>query len=253
VTERQKRYISGLLLVVLLVLRYGDSFLSFFIPNAQINPFLQSMIYISIFLLMLIAMWINKARLNALNLDKIAYMLTLMVSTILGLILTPYIIGVILLIAVGIFIYLGHNQRFHYSKSNLSPVYILPPVMLIFLPFLIYAFFSPTFRINVTSFGAVQTALINVNIFTVIFEEFLFRGLLWDHLSARSLQSGKVIAIQALLFWLAHLPSVIDKWFFFWVTLPFVSVMLGILIYRSKSLTVTIITHSLYNFAVGLL
>jgi membrane protease YdiL (CAAX protease family) len=180
-------------------------------------------------------------------------MLTLVVSTILGLILTPYIIGAILLIAVGIFIYLGHNRSFHYSKPNLSPIYIMPPVMLIFLPFLIYAFFSPTFRINVRSLGAVQTALINVNIFTVIFEEFLFRGLLWDYLSARSLQSGKVIAIQALLFWLAHIPSVFDEWFFFWITLPFVSVMLGVLIYRSKSLTVTITTHFLYNFIVGLL
>lgn len=79
-----------------------------------------------------------------------------------------------------------------------------------------------------------------------VVEEFLFRGLLWGHLRTKGLDEKRVFLVQALLFWLAHLYYV-SKSFTFLLTIPLLSILLGYVTYRSKSISPALIMHAFFN------
>ncbi len=68
----------------------------------------------------------------------------------------------------------------------------------------------------------------------------------------RGLAESRIVLFQAILFWLAHYHLLFDGSLSFWASLPFVSVVLGLLILHSKSLAISTSTHFLYNFLVGI-
>jgi membrane protease YdiL (CAAX protease family) len=107
-------------------------------------------------------------------------------------------------------------------------------------------FIKNLFLLNgITIFGQIF-----ITLHSVIYEELLFRGLLWMYLENLKLSGLKILFVQALLFWIVHLNSTSRT--FFWVLLPLLGLWLGFLVLRSKSLIPSISTHFVYNFIVYL-
>jgi membrane protease YdiL (CAAX protease family) len=252
-SEKYKIHIYRLILIFLLGFRLFGQHIFDMIVNDQTKPILQSLNLTIIFLLILLALWINKSRLHELNLDQTAYVLLLIAVVLLGWHFVPFVFGAFLLAAVAAIIIVGRNESFQFSHPTLLSGRAITALILVLLPIIPPILLSSNSGASLQNFSVIQLALQKANFFGVYFEEFLFRGMLWAYLRSRSLRTVHVIAIQALLFWLAHISSGIDKWIFFWVTLPFISIMLGLLVHRSKSLAACVTTHFLYNCVIGLI
>ncbi len=82
---------------------------------------------------------------------------------------------------------------------------------------------------------------------TVIIEEAVFRGFLWGTLKNYKWQENKILFFQAFMFWSSHL----DYWnsLNMLVLLPIMSLLLGFLAKKSKSILPSIIVHAMYNAA----
>lgn len=251
-SEQRRIYISRLILVFMLMMRFFGDYAFNLIIDEQAKVILQSFNLTLVFLLILLALWINKSRLNDLNFDRAAYVLLLIAILLLAWKFVPYFMGVILLAAVAALMAISRKETFQFSRPTLASSHSFILVILILLPLIPLILLSPNFSASLQSVAALQTALMNANFWGVYFEEFLFRGMLWDYLRSRSLKSSEIIITQALLFWLAHIPSM-DKWIFFWIIVPFIGVMLGVLVHRSKSLAICVVVHFLYNCGVGLM
>jgi membrane protease YdiL (CAAX protease family) len=252
-SEQYRIYTYRLILIFLLGFRLFGQYIFDIIANDQTKPIIQSLNGTVTFLLILLAIWLNKSRLNELNLDRTAYVLLLIAVVLLGWHFVPFFLGAFLLAAVVTIIMIGRNESFQFSHPTLLSGGAMTPLVMILLLLPPLILLSSNFGASLQNFSVIQLALQKANFFGVYFEEFLFRGMLWDYLRSRSLRTIHVIVIQALLFWLAHISSGIDKWIFFWVTLPFISIMLGLLVHRSKSLAACVTTHFLYNCVIGLI
>lgn len=99
--------------------------------------------------------------------------------------------------------------------------------------FIVYAV---TFLLNLVS--AVGTA--------GIIEEPIYRGFLWGTLRNLKWQENRILVFQGILFWISHL-SYLNKPIAFWVVLPIVSLLLGFLVKKSRSIIPSIIFHAIYN------
>ncbi len=82
-----------------------------------------------------------------------------------------------------------------------------------------------------------------------VFEEAVYRGMLFMLLRDCSVSESKIIYVQALLFWIAHLSYLPDSPFFFWIVLPILGFVLGYVAVRFKSIGLSAILHIGFNFA----
>lgn len=82
---------------------------------------------------------------------------------------------------------------------------------------------------------------------SVVVEEFYFRGLLWGVLKDLKWRDYSILIVQTVLFWFFHIDAMFSDFVFFWVLVPSVSVILGIIVWRSKSIAPSTIAHSLLN------
>ncbi len=81
----------------------------------------------------------------------------------------------------------------------------------------------------------------------ILIEEVIFRALLWEFLINLNWSAPKIVGLQALLFWLSHSYYITDS-FSFWITVPIASIILGIIAWRSKSITVSLFAHMFFNY-----
>lgn len=79
-----------------------------------------------------------------------------------------------------------------------------------------------------------------------LIEEFLFRGFLWGCLKKIGVKDRWILVIQAVLFWIAHI-NYIDRGYSFWIVVPMSALVLGLLVWKSRSITTSMITHSVLN------
>ena len=82
--------------------------------------------------------------------------------------------------------------------------------------------------------------------FAAVMEEPLFRGFLWGSFRQMGIQEGLVCVIQAVLFWLAHI-YYYNTGINFWVVIPIGSLVLGLVILKTKSTSYSMATHALIN------
>ena len=87
----------------------------------------------------------------------------------------------------------------------------------------------------------------------VVIEEIIFRGLLCMFLKFLGWTIPKIIVLQAILFWLFHTYYMFAYPTLFWIIIPIVSIILGIMVWRYKSITSSTIVHILFNFSRWLL
>ena len=84
-----------------------------------------------------------------------------------------------------------------------------------------------------------------------VYEEIIYRGILWMFLLNLGLNGKKVLFIQAILFWVSHINYVIFDPLDFWVIVPISGFLFGFMVLRSKSLTPSTLTHILLNLLLG--
>ena len=82
--------------------------------------------------------------------------------------------------------------------------------------------------------------------FAAAMEEPLFRGFLWGSFRQMGIQNWLVCVIQAALFWLAHI-YYYNTGINFWVVIPIGSLILGLVILKTKSTSYSMATHALIN------
>lgn len=80
-----------------------------------------------------------------------------------------------------------------------------------------------------------------------ILEEPLFRGFGWGALRDWGLRDPAVLILQALLFAVSHIYYVKFAPISFWIIVPTVGLVLGLLAWRTRSIATTIIAHALVN------
>jgi len=85
----------------------------------------------------------------------------------------------------------------------------------------------------------------------VVAEEVIFRGMLWEFLKDLNISEFWIVVLQAVLFWLSHVNFAYNSVFFLMVT-PIVSILLGIIVWRYRSITLSATAHILVNVLLGL-
>lgn len=86
---------------------------------------------------------------------------------------------------------------------------------------------------------------------SVIFEEFLFRGLLMGFLQQKKLPFFLINLIQTALFFFAHIADN-KKFYYLFIVLPAISYILGMVSQRKKTVFANIFIHGTYNY-IGLI
>ena len=89
--------------------------------------------------------------------------------------------------------------------------------------------------------------------FAPINEEPLFRGFLWGYLRQHNWREISIWLFQAVLFTSAHIYFARQFPLMFWVFIPGAALLLGLLAWRSRSITPGLLTHGLINGSVYLL
>ncbi len=80
-----------------------------------------------------------------------------------------------------------------------------------------------------------------------VVEEVVFRGLLWMSLRSLGWPDGPILGLQTILFWLVHAQYLFTDPVGFWVIVPLLSLALGIITWRTRSLTASTIAHICMN------
>jgi hypothetical protein len=78
-------------------------------------------------------------------------------------------------------------------------------------------------------------------------EEVIFRGLLWMCLEELGWSEFVIIIVQAWLFWLFHIYYMFSNPILFWLEIPLLNILLGILVRKYKSITPSSVAHILFN------
>lgn len=79
------------------------------------------------------------------------------------------------------------------------------------------------------------------------YEEPFFRGFLWGYLIKKGYKERTTLFIQAALFTVAHYYYIPDKIISFIVVVPICAISLGLIVRRTKSISSSIIAHSIIN------
>ena len=249
--------ISNAILILLLLVRLVDQDLAVWIFGENIPDWAAYWYNSVAFILTVFIIWLNRHRLSALNIDRPFVVALIIGGVFYALRPTPNNVGALVGITAGLVYWAYINNLFVFKNPIIYPkgtgLLILLSTILALVPILVYKLTfknhltPPTFI--TTFFGVLQNYLaLNV------FEEVIFRGALWAYLRSLGLSERSAFFVQVLLFWIAHHRTLLlGELYFFWVAAPCIAVLLGLLSWRSKSLTPSLIGHFLYNFISRLL
>lgn len=243
-----KQKISTALLFTLLLLRFSGYFLS------KLWGDYQTFYYVlTTFPLLVIVIWLNRDNLQSLHIDRPF----ILIFILLGILLSIYFgLSILSLISIAgaLFIFIlfitnslkfeNPQQRQHWILVTLVGIF---PVLLFRLLYPGLSFFMQTTEFNTYDAGW----LLTYRLWGVVYEEMIFRGMLWMFLAGLNMKDKNIFLVQALLFWVAHYDSL--PRLSFWTIIPLISFWFGRLILHSKSLTPSTITHFFYNFTADLI
>lgn len=249
--------ISTVILLFLLLLRLVDQYLPVWIFRADI-PNWYGYWYVGIAYILTVAIvGLNRHRLVALNIDR-PFVIALMIGGFLYLFYLPLDAGIPVVIAAGFVLWAYQQNHFvlrntiEYSSGTIP--LILISVMLALLPIIL---FNPVIKQPVSPqlIVASVASTFQVQLALIAFEEVIFRGALWAYLRHFNLKEPTIFLTQAFLFWIAHSRFILIEHdaYSFWVVGPLISLLLGFIVWRSKSLTASTIAHFLFNSTIGLM
>jgi len=83
--------------------------------------------------------------------------------------------------------------------------------------------------------------------YAAVSEEPLFRGFLWGYLRKWGWRDVWIWLFQAALFWLAHIYYINEAPLSFWFIVPVGALVLGLLVWRSRTIATSMAAHSAAN------
>ena len=245
--ETTKRNISYLVLMLLLFMRISVSALFFTRDVLSISGESDllfdwaALFYVTLLLgglpAVVVAIALNQDDLQKLNIDRL-YVILLLLAGIIQLYQFPY--NFLSGIAIFYLIYLlamkkkiFHNTYRGDLKVNwwvLGAIYFICSV------------------INLSNIeNNIQVFIFEIVPFS-IFEEAVYRGLLYMLLNSLKFSDTKILYVQAFIFWISHIEILLKNPFGFFVLIPIVSILLGYIIFRMRSLSYSSIAHIAVNF-----
>jgi membrane protease YdiL (CAAX protease family) len=244
-----KQKITIGILCVLLLLRLTDAYLILRIWSEYAFFY-----YVLItFPLLVFILWLNSENLQILNIDIPFILLFILLGVLLCWYYWSTFLGIVTGLGTLIVFDLFRRRKFIFEKMRSNSSLIIITLVGLIPVVLVRAFDSDLLLLehfsNLNSYDVGW--LFTSRLWGVIYEEMLFRGMLWMTLKSFKVDDKKILFIQAFLFWLAHistLPSLS-----FWTTVPLAALWYGFLVLSSKSLTSSTITHFIYNLSAALL
>ena len=245
--------ISILMVLFLLFVRLADQDLFKLIFGSNIPVEFGDWYATIVFVLCLIYIWIKRNNLLSINIDKPFLRIVILAGGMLAIFylsgLMSLIVGVIDVFMCVAFYYgefdFGHPTQ-HDPHTWLWILLALVPI----LPMYISKINLPIKSQVDASF--VFGSILDAQLPLIVFEELLFRGMLWSLLRSFGLNDRIIFYVQALLFWIAHRRFIlVQANYSFWVATPFFALLLGIMVWRYKSLEPSTTAHFLINLVIA--
>jgi len=184
----------------------------------------------------------NQDQLHKLNIDRF-YVVLLIASGLLILILSLYNCFVVMALIYAVYILFSNKVKFAVIDPHVLRIFLL--ITGVFAGIAVYII-KISFPFEQES---VRRFLLEV-VPGTIYEEAVYRGMLYMFLIDLEMSKPKAFYIQAFLFWITHINYLLRFPFAFWIILPILSLILGYIAMRSKSLTPSTFAHLLYNTLV---
>lgn len=200
-------------------------------------------------ILITLAILLNQENMQAMNMDKPFVILFIYAGLIIaGSFFLP--MGWLSGIAVsGLFLSLL-SRRLVFASTKHRNLILL--VVLIVFGFLIFIFaFSRTLAVENIQQAARE--LYTWHFSTYVYEEIIYRGLLWMFLKGKNWKDSTIVLFQAFLFWISHIMSATSDPIFFFAVVPIAGMLLGYMVWRTKSLTTSTVVHVLLNVLIEFL
>jgi membrane protease YdiL (CAAX protease family) len=244
--------ISYGILIVLFTVRLLDFELPGWIFGTRI-PDWYAYWYVGLaYILTIIIVWLNRHRLEALNIDR-PFLIAIILGGMLYVFYLPTNIGILVGITTLLMIWTYINNYFSFPDTIHYPSWTVPLVCVSAAPVLLYALlFSPILKSSLT-FHILYISVLQAQLAAVVFEEVIFRGVLWTVLRNLGFQELLAYLLSSLLFWTAHYRYLmLGNTYSFWFSIPLLAFLFGFMAWRTKSLTPGMIGHFLFNFLVVL-
>lgn len=247
----KKQSITYLILLVVLIVDFSQSFLVLIKESdfVKSNGIWAAIFYTALVIgstpLIGFVIWLNQDRLQNLNIDK-TYIILLIISGLLTLSLFRY--NIFAIVAIGYFVYILFHRKIKFSHVE-QPSYKLALFVIGGIILLIAAVL-----VMINKEGSDLLAIsrsIDHFFFEIIpisiFQEAIFRGVLFMYLKDINLNDSKVLFVSTALFWITHIHYLSEFPVTFWIVMPAVGLLFGYLAIRSKSVSISSVVHILYN------
>jgi len=193
---------------------------------------------------------LNRDQLQKLNIDRF-YVVLLIIAGLIVLYSFPYNCFAVIALIYAVYTLFDNKARFGTVDRNSLPIILL-----------IVGVFAGIETFWITGFDGIKIGLPNTEqdierfVFEIIpgsiYEEAVYRGMLYMFLMDLGVSKSKAFYIQAFLFWIKHISFLLALPFFFWVILPISSLTYGYIAMRSKSLMPSTFAHLFSNTLVFL-
>lgn len=205
---------------------------------------LYGVILFGSFPLIVLVIRLNQDRLQKLNMDKF-YVVFLMASGLIVLYILPYNLFAVIALIYVVYAFFDNKVKFGTLNDNVLRMFLLTAIVYAGTMICTTGFFGAT-MVNLRVEQSLRRFTLEL-VPSSIYEEAVYRGMLYMFLKDLGVSETRTFFIQAFLFWIGHISYLLNSPLFFWVILPILSLMLGYLAIRSKSLTPSTIAHILYN------
>jgi membrane protease YdiL (CAAX protease family) len=207
---------------------------------------------IILYICVLVLLWFSRDNLEQYHMDRAAIIVLILTGVFRSRLNEPYdLIMRLILIVLTIIIVLLAIKSWQYIPANKWSwvgIAILSGVVVI--PLAVVESLKPDMYLGITISPGLGTFIVRRILFylsfVAVFEEMVFRGILWGFLRGIGLKDGKIFWMQALLFWLVHLPRVVNPITFF-ITIPVGVIIFSLLAYRSRQVFPSIVSHTIMD------
>ncbi len=199
--------------------------------------------------LLIIAIFLYRKNLQDLSVDE----LFLLMSIYSGIVITwSFFVPVGWLSGIAsIFLLTGIIKGYITVKQTIHNYYL--PILIVSVVCVIVIFFTTLNNFNYGVYKNLSTLIVGYIFAGIVYEEFVFRGLLWAFLESKKWSVSKIMFFQAFIFSVAHINIVLVAPLYFFVGVPLFSLLLGWIVWRTKSLSLSTFVHVVINISIILL
>ena len=246
---------NQLLLIVYMVFRLGFAFTT--LALSGIPKWLGLSMHFFSFFIIILLIFNSRNNLSFYNIDQSAIVILFLFSIVFRIrkfdSLFAFFFEVVFLFATTVVLVIFLNKSITLNKNKIiSKWFLLSIISGVLFSILMISIENGTdfdTILNSNSFQSVYSIFYYIFYgigVTGIFEEPIYRGFLWGTLKKSGMSDWISLIIQASLFWISHL-NMIHSTFSFFIIAPIFSLILGLLMYKSKSIIPPLLFHCIYN------